>query len=314
MRNTLNVVLSLSVAMAAACGGGKSTSPTAPSASSSPSAAPAPAPPAAGALSGATISGTVLGAGGTAAKMSGMSTTGMTVSVSGTSSSSPVDAAGHFALQGVPSGHVDLHFSGAGSDAHLGMDDVTEHEDIHLTVIVSGATAEIDGHERDTAGQVEVEGRVAQISAAARTLRIGDADITVPSGTPIRHGSTAMALSDVHVGDRLHVRGTRSGTVVTATEVTVQTDRPGDPAPPVSTPKPEDDHGDVERTGTLSGRSGTCPGLTFTVSSTQFVTSALTTFEGTSCSSLADGDRVEVKGSKSSSGRVTATKVEKKKK
>ena len=245
--------------------------------------------------------------------MSGMSTTGMTVSVSGTSSS-PVDAAGHFALRGVPSGHVDLHFSGAGSDAHLGMDDVTEHEDIHLTVIVSGATVDIDGHERETAGQVEVEGRVAQISAAARTLRIGDTDITVPSGTPIRHGSTAMALSDVHVGDRLHVRGTRSGTVVTATEVTAQTDRPGDPAPPVSTPKPEDDHGEVERTGTLSGRSGTCPVLTFTVSSTQFVTSALTTFEGTSCSSLADGDRVEVKGSKSSSGRVTATKVAKKKK
>lgn len=298
MRNTLNVILSLAVVMAAACGSDKSISPAAPS---SPGAAPA------ATVSGATISGTVLGAGGITGMSRPLSSTGMTVSVTGTSSSSLVDALGHFALQGVPTGHVDLHFSGAGSDAHLGLDGVTEHEDIHLTVHVNGTSADIDEHEREADGRVEVEGRVAQINAAARTMRIGDTDVTVPAGTPIRHGGTTLALADIHVGDRVHVRGTRSGTTVTATEVEVQTDSPG------TAPKPDDDHGEVELSGTLSGRGGVCPMLTFSVSSTPVVTSASTKFEDTSCGTLANGDRVEVKGSKAASGLLTATKVEKKK-
>src|SRR6476469_4805342 len=133
-KTSLHLTLALAAAVTMACGSDKSPSPASPSTT----AAAAPAPPTAGAVSGATISGVVIGAAGISSATRIMSVAGMTVTVSGSSASSPVDALGKFVLRGVPSGHVDLHFSGGGNDAHLGLDDVAEHEDIHLTVHVSG--------------------------------------------------------------------------------------------------------------------------------------------------------------------------------
>ena len=240
-----------------------------------------------------------------------MSVAGMTVTVSGSSASSPVDGLGQFVLRGVPSGHVDLHFSGGGNDAHLGLDNVADHEDIHLTVHVSGSTADIDHNDRDDNGKVEVEGLVTQVGAG--TLRIGDTTVSVPAGVVIRHGDTAMTLADIHVGDRVHVHGTGTRTAVIATSIEVQRSDAGQPAP---TPVPGDDdhgdHGEAELTGAVSGRSGACPALTFTVASTTVVTSAATEFKDTTCTAIANGDRVEVKGTRSG-GTVTAKRVEKKK-
>src|SRR3954468_3249216 len=140
-KSSLHLTFALAAVLTVACGSDKPTSPASPSASTP--AAAAPAPPTAGAVSGATISGVVIGAAGITSANRILSAAGMTVTVSGSSASSPVDALGQFVLRGVPSGHVDLHFSGGGNDAHLGLDDVADHEDIHLTVHVSGSRANL---------------------------------------------------------------------------------------------------------------------------------------------------------------------------
>jgi hypothetical protein len=297
-RFSMYLTVSLGI-VGAACGGHQSTSPTAPSAAVN---APTPAP---GASGSATISGTVVGASGA----SGWAprAAGMTVSVSGSSLTSPVDNSGRFALQGVPSGHIDLHFAGAGADAHLALENVAEREAIALVVHVSGSTAQLDQHERQTPdNRVEVEGRVTAVNLTARTLRIGDTEISVPAGTPIRHGSTSLDLSVIQVGSRIEVHGTRTGTVVTASEIEVENDLPANPGQPAPNPG----NAQVELKGTISRNTGTCPALTFTVASTTVTTNASTQFKDTTCGALANGSRVEVKGTMQSNGSVLASVVE----
>jgi len=63
----------------------------------------------------------------------------------------------------------------------------------------------------------------------------------------------------------------------------------------------------------VSGKSGTCPSLTFSVSSTGVTTNASTKFEATTCTGVANGDSVEVKGGKQSNGSVLAREVDKQK-
>ncbi len=286
--------------------------------------APAPAPPPAGSNAGATIAGTVVSGSGAASLVRSASVVGMTVRVVGTSIVVTVDVNGQFSLNGVPSGRVQLEFSATGVDARLDLDDVTEHEDIHITVRVSGSSAELDEHARTTAdNKVEIEGRVTQISG--QTLRVADKDVTVSSSTSIRHGGTTVRFADVHLGDRVHVRGTRTGTgVITATEIELQTTNPGNPGPPAPPPTPPKDddpeekhdepHQSVELSGAVSNRSGTCPTITFTVQSKTVGANRGTEFRGTTCPTLANGDQVEVKATKQSDGTLLAVGVEKKKK
>src|SRR4051812_11822679 len=307
-KSSLHLTFALAAVLTVACGSDKPTSPASPSASTP--AAAAPAPPTAGAVSGATISGVVVGAAGITSANRVLSVTGMTVTVSGSSASSPVDGSGQFVLRGVPSGHVDLHFSGGGNDAHLGLDDVADHEDIHLTVHVNGSTADMDNDDRDDHGNLEVEGVVTQVGGG--TLRIGDTVVTVPAGIVIRHDGTTMTLTDIHVGDRVHVHGTGTRTAVTATRIEVQRSISGLPAPTPTRPPGDDDHDEAEVNGAVSGLRGACPAITFTVASTTVVTSAATEFKDTTCAAVVNGTTVEAKGSRSGS-TLTAKRVEKKK-
>ena len=308
---SVSIAAMLAAAITAACGG-DTKSPAAPSATNSVSNLP----PTSGAIvNGATISGTVLGSIGAASVRP--ASTAMTVSVSGTSMSSPLDASGAFVLRGVPTGHVQLQFSGNGAAAHLDLDDVAEHEDIHLTVNVSGATAEVDDNDRETAdNRVELEGRVSAVNASARTLRVSNKDVSVPAGTAIQHGGTTIALADIHVGDRVHIHGTRSGAAITASNIEVQNFASGAPPP---TGAPGDDHGhdgdnagaEIELSGTVAGKSTGCPSITFTVGSTKVATNGSTDFKDTTCAALANGDRVQVKGARQADSSVLAARVEK---
>jgi hypothetical protein len=144
-------------------------------------------------------------------------------------------------------------------------------------------------------------------------------------GHPIRHGGTTVQFTDVHLGDRVHVRGTKTGTgVITATEIELQTTHPGNPGPPVPPPTPPKDddpkekhdepHQSIELSGAVGNRSGTCPMITFTVQSKTVGTSAATEFRGTTCAALANGDQVQVKATKQSDGTLLASGVQKQKK
>jgi hypothetical protein len=236
-----------------------------------------------------------------------MSGTSITVTVVGTSIAATVDAAGNFTLEHVPAGDDDLEFESVEIHARVRVAGVTEREEIRLRIIVNGTSVDVESNERHTPdNRVEIEGRVTEVNAVARTLRVGSGTlVTVPAGTPIRHGDTRLDFAQIHVGDRIHVHATNTGTTVSATAVEVQTEH--------GNPEPGDNHGEMELKGTMSAKAGTCPSVTFTVSSTNVATNASTQFKDTACGALTSGDRVEVKGARQSNGTVLATRVEKKK-
>jgi len=210
---TLAGLVSLA-AFTAACSGGGTTSVSSPSASSFPSSSFG---------SGATITGTVATSLTARSFQTLGSGTGLTVSVTGTSVSSPVDASGSFTLNGVPAGDDDLHISGGSSDAHVHVSGVAEHEHINVTLTVAGSTATVEDSDRESEDhEAEVEGLVKAIDLTALTLTVRDKTVTVPAGTPIRHGDTVIDFAQIKVGDRVHVHGTNTGSGITATRVTVQ--------------------------------------------------------------------------------------------
>ncbi len=200
------------VGFAAACSGNGTASPAGPSGSSL-----------GGSSSGATITGTV------ATTLSAKSfhtlgtSTGMTVSITGTNVSSGVDGSGSFTLSGVPSGDVDLHISGGSSDAHVHVSGVTEHEHINVDLTVTGTTATVEDSDRESENnEAEVEGLVTAIDTSAHTLTIRGKIVTVPAGTPIMHGNTAIDFAQIKIGDRVHIHGTNTTGGITASKVTVQ--------------------------------------------------------------------------------------------
>jgi hypothetical protein len=67
--------------------------------------------------------------------------------------------------------------------------------------------------------------------------------------------------------------------------------------------------GEFEIEGSLGGLQGSCPSVRFGVNGFSITTSASTTFEDGGCSSLKNGARVNVKGTKQSDGTVVATRV-----
>ncbi len=298
----------LSCFLAVACS--QSTLPTVPSSSGSPTSG---APPI---TNGAAISGTVVGT--STANAYRVASVGLTVSVMGSSVSAAVDSKGEFTLQGVPPGTVQLRFTGPGVDATVTISGVAEHDSIHITVRVSGNSAEIEDDKHENADHgVELEGTLSEITLAARTFRVSNTLVSVPAGTPIRHGDTTIEFSALRLGDRVHVKGTSTATGVTATEVKVQnSDTPGKPDDDGDDDgKDDDDHdnGKADLKGSLAGLGGTCPSITFTVSGTPVATNSKTKFEDVACKALKNGDTVEVEGTKQANGSVLASTVEKKK-
>jgi len=289
---TISLVLSFGV-LAGGCGSHGPASPTGPS-----SAAPA-APTSGGVSTGTTISGTVLGM-STASRWTTLAG-GLTVTITGASSTATVDNSGHFTLQNVPTGRIDLHFTGAGVDAHLELDDVAEHQTITIAVRVTPTAAELENHEReDPNHNAEVEGRVASI--AGSTLTVGTRAVNVSATTRIVHGDTVLTMASIHVGDRIHVHGTVNGSAIDAAKIEVENGQ--------ATPGRGDEQNEVEISGSISNKSGACPALTFTVGSMQVVTNASTEFKDAACTALANSMTVEVKGTKQSTGSVLATRVE----
>jgi hypothetical protein len=212
---------------------------------------------------------------------------------------------------------VTLAFTGNGVDARITITGVTDHEKIEIFVNVRGTTADADETEREKPdNRAEVEGQIASISVANRTLVVGRRQVTlvVPVGTPIRHGSTAIDFAQLVVGERIHAHATKSGTTFTATEVNVQNEH-------ADVPNPGDDHGhdgedqnEAEVKGTVSGAAANhpCPAFTFTVGSTAITTIASTRFEDTTCAGVVNGITVEVEGVRTGPNAITAKKVEKK--
>jgi hypothetical protein len=264
----------------AACGGSGQT-PTAP--------APASGGPLAAPPGGATIGGTVHS--GAASSLTGASAgaamPGLLVSVAGTSISSGLDAAGRFALAGVPPGDVQLQFSGPVA-ATLPVTQVQPSETISMVLTVTSSSVAVDSQVRSAGGEEQVEGRVEALPPAVPvgTLRVAGRTIETDSNTAIRDPEAGRSFSDLEIGQRVHVKGRTSGDSMLASSILIQN---------VIVTIPVNVNGEIE------DLSGTAAAFEFEIGSTLVRGDSSTEFFGDgdapdSFSSLDDGVRVEVRG------------------
>ena len=296
VRSKLSVLaFCLTAALAGGCGGtgSASLSPLAPSPTGS---------------SGATISGSVnstsvapLAAG----SFGMMEARTVTITVVGTGLSTTADSQGQFTLTNVPAGNVVLNFSGSGVNATITISGVGPNDQVSIAVTLTGASARVDS-ERHSApdNKGELSGRIASIDATARSLRVGDTTVKVPATVTIRHGSQTLQFTDLKVGDKVEVRGTKDATAatptITATEIKMENGNDGDD---------DDDKSKSELEGTVSLQAGTCPAITFTVQGTKVTAAAATSYEHGACAAVVNGARVEVKGTRQTDGSVLATRI-----
>lgn len=311
---------------AAACSKANSGSPVAPS-TSTPQAVSTPVPVA----GGASISGTVVtGSASALAAPSGFATLGsvgrITVSVTGTSISVISDD-GNFTLQNVPPGDLTLSITGVGINAVVPLPGVGLNDQLRLTVRLEGGSARVEDMKQESSDKVEVEGVITVVTgmtSAGGTIVVGrdNTAVLVPATASITKGGTALKPNDLAVGLRVHVRATK-GTPLTATVVIVQNSSTGNGngngngnggsgSGGDSDDDDDDDANEAEITGTVTGAPTTgCPVITFYVGTTKVTTTAGTSFDDVTCSTLKAGDAVKVEGVRQADGSIVAKEVEK---
>jgi hypothetical protein len=265
-----------------ACGGSDGGSP----------AGPSPAGPAGS--TGATVSGTVQGPGGAAAvRALGAGLGGVKVSVEGTDLSATTNSNGDFSLKGVPPGLVRLLFQGAGATGTIDLNDVGQSEAISISVVVNGSNLEVESEARVTGAEAQLEGKIVSADYAARRLVVGTTTVNVPTGVEITNGYRLLELTDLIVGARVHVKGTKSGEVITASRILAQ----------------QTGLETVTLNGVVSALAGTCPDATFRFGSTTIAVNRSTHFVQGSCSTIQNELALEVKGLRRPDGSVLGTQV-----
>jgi len=237
---------------------------------------------------GAVVTGSVTSSGSSAvaARPLGVSAapSGLSVSIAGTSLTTGVDSTGHFAFQDVPGGDRQLHFTGPGIDAQLGIPDIQTSETINLSVSLSGSSATIETQSRSSGSDRDVEGRVEALPpvtppgafiVAAKTIQ------TDGSTRFVLNGATA-GFADLVVGQRVHVKAHMSGTAILATLVEIQNTNAEIP---------------VEVNGVIQTFSGTPANFQLTIDGRLLKGDSATTFFGnTVFGDIKSGLEAEVKG------------------
>ena len=113
--------------------------------------------------------------------------------------------------------------------------------------------------------------------------------------------SATITLSGVAAGDRIHIVVSLSGTGARLEDEDRDHDDDDDDD------DGDDDEAEVE--GVVSGRTGTCNSITFTVAGVTVITNGATKFEDP-CASIVNGTRVEVEGTRQANGSILASEVE----
>jgi primosomal replication protein N len=292
IRHLLLTLLAVSLGLTATSCGGKS--PASPTPAQALGETPAPAP-----AGTATIAGQAVAGSGPLGTNTQAGLAGVTVSVSGTSISVVSDGSGRFVLSNVPAGDQHIDFRGNGASATVTIDRIAEQEHIEITVAVTGSSAEVVDQERVTGAQAQLEGTITAKSEGARTIEVHGVTVKVPSGVPIRHGDTSLTFANLHVEDRVHVKGTKEPSGVTATEVTVQhgEDTPGGGnGDDDHDGDDEGEHAETSLSGSPSAMTGQCPSLTFTLQAKTVKTSASTNFHKATCDEFKSATSVEAEG------------------
>jgi hypothetical protein len=262
----------LSAIVISACGA--ATSPTTPSTTTG------------GGGSTAVISGTVRGGSPLLAASTGAAASALVVTVAGTAISSGVDASDRFTLTGVPTGDVDLKFSGAGVDSTVRLSQVLPAQTVSLVVNVAGTAITVDSEVRSTATSEQLEGRVESLppTTAAGALTVAGRTVKTDTTTRFEQGGAMKSFADLQIGMRVHVDGAPSGSDLRASLIQIQNTTTWIP---------------VEVNGAIDSLSGTAALFQFKIGSRLVKGDTLTTFFGSttqSFSTLKNGVRVEVKG------------------
>jgi hypothetical protein len=156
--------------------------------------------------------------------------------------------------------------------------------------------------EQKNASRVELEGVVTAGGCGSFTVR--GVVVTTDATTQFKNG----VCGTITTGVRVHVRGTRTASGVTASLVNIQPDDDDEDDDEDEDEEEDDDDDDaqhIEVEGVVT--AGSCG--SFTVKSFTVTTTASTQFKGGACSNIAPGVEVEVKGTKTSATALTATRV-----
>jgi len=134
-------------------------------------------------------------------------------------------------------------------------------------------------------------------SVPALVLTVGSTTVRTSSSTTVKRRGDFQTLDTLKVGQTLHVVGTRkSDGSIDARLIEIDDDATG---------------GAVEIEGSVGGLKGTCPSVTFGINGYSIATNASTSFDGSACAALKNGDKVKVNGTRQSDGSVLATSVKK---
>jgi hypothetical protein len=239
--------------------------------------------------------------------------TNLKVSVPGSALTSSTDAAGRFALVGVPSGTSALHFAGPGVNATLPITALMAGEDRHMSVSVSGDSA-TEHHECEDA---EFKGAIESITSP--TLTVSGRTVTTDSSTQFFSGGAAVTLDSFAIGNVVEVEGVpQADGSVLARKISLE----GNDDAADAGDDNGDDHGGQGGQGggddtnpRLEGTLSAINGTTLTVSGITVTTSASTVFEASdethiALTDLVVGERVEVRGTAQPDGSFAASKVE----
>jgi hypothetical protein len=139
-------------------------------------------------------------------------------------------------------------------------------------------------------------------TAPALSLTVNTTSVHTTNATTVRQRGNTLTLSALQVGQKLEVEGTRrTDGSIDAAKISIEDDDENE----------NEDENEIELEGTMSGLTGTCPALSFSVGSRAVATNASTSFDKTACSALRSGDRVQMKGTARTDGSVLATRVKK---
>src|SRR5262249_22258565 len=126
-------------------------------------------------------------------------------------------------------------------------------------------------------------------------LTVDTTTVRTSSSTTVKRRGDVQTLSQLKVGQSLHVVGTRrSDGSLDARLIEIDDDAVG---------------GEFEIEGSMGGLKGTCPSVTFGVNGFSISTNGSTVFDGTACTAFKSGDKVRVTGTKQADGSVLATRL-----
>jgi hypothetical protein len=300
--------------VAAGCGGNAPSSPSGPSALNGPVA-----------VTGATVQGQVQSGtslSGTTAATTGAAASGLTVTVVGTSISTTVSGLGQFVLTGVPAGSNQLTFTGPGVNATVSFAPVQGTETISIHVKISGNQAEVESEEHDNNGDLEINGILSDLTGSSSSFSfvVGTKTVHGDSQTSFfGDGNRADTFATLKNGARVEVKAAMMSGQIYAQRIHINGGNSGADDGNDDEGDGDDDNGndhngsgDAEVAGAIGGLSSTagCPSISFTVSGTSVSTNSNTEFKGGACSTLKNGDKVKVEGTRSSGG-ILATEVKK---